>query len=180
MSRLNELDAYLTGELDEGAADALEEALFDVPDDEDLAFVDIVARHGRRLVDHGTYDVGAMREDVDRLLAQGKRVCVVDPGPPGTKTLLVASDTEILATRLAFGRTDVERVDVEIYIIDHDITKVIRDVPVDQRDGSVIGLCERPLAELAMQAGPTIAKVRERTGARTVLGEWHLATAFAP
>ena len=55
VSRLLELDAYVTGEMAD--VDAFEEAMFDAPDDPDLTFLDNVQRHGARLAEHGTFDM---------------------------------------------------------------------------------------------------------------------------
>lgn len=179
MSRLKELDAYLTGELDDAAADALEEALFDAPDDADLAFVDIVATRGAQLVRDEAFDMGLTPAQLARLITEGRRVAILEAGTPGTtRTLLMRRDAELVATRMEIGRPDLDYVDVEIYIVEHALTKVLRDVTVNKTDGSIMGICERPLAELARLAGPTITKVRAKDGARTVLGEWHLDCAL--
>jgi hypothetical protein len=171
---LHELDAYLTGELSEGEADALEEAMFDAPDDPDLKFFDRIARHGARLVEHGTFDMGVPRAHIDSLVAAGHRVQMFDPGPPGKGgALILDRDAEFVVTMLALGRSDLERVDVEINLIDHNATKTIKDVIVD-RDGVVYGLCERPLAELAFAAGRTVTHVRRTDGARDVIATWEL------
>jgi hypothetical protein len=173
---LKELDAYLTGELDDAAADAFEEAMFDAPDDEDVAFVDRLAKHGAYLASHDTFDMGVTHAQIEKLRAEGLTIHMMDAGDPGTSTLVMSRTSKLLATRLPIGRPDLDRVDVEVFIIDHGITKIMRDVLVDKSDGSVIGLCERPLAEIAQAAGPTITKVRECTGARTVIAEWRIDT----
>ena len=76
MTRLHDLDAYLTRELSEREADVLEEALFDAPEDPDLLFFDRIARHGARLVEHGTFDMGVSKAHVDALIAAGKKKIV--------------------------------------------------------------------------------------------------------
>jgi hypothetical protein len=174
VKRILELDAYVTGELDAAAADALEEAMFDAPDDEDLDFVDRMARHGARLVAHSTFDIGVTRAQLDKLIGEGHKVHLMNAGPPGTNTLIMSRTAELIASVLQIGRTDLERVDVEIFIERYGVTKVLKDVLVDQSEGIVIGLCEQPLARLALTAGPTITKVRETTGARAVIGEWRI------
>ncbi|HSD90136.1 MAG TPA: hypothetical protein VLB44_21545 [Kofleriaceae bacterium] len=181
MRRLHELDAYLTGELDESAADALEEAMFDAPDDGDVAFFDRLMHHGPRLAAHGTFDMGVTREHLDRLAAEGHTVQILDAGPPGqaSKTLVLSRDAEMIVTKLPLGRTDIPRVDVEITIIEHQVTKTIKDVFVDPTDGVIYGLCERPLAHLALAAGATHTKIRRTTGARDVIAEWHLVGQLA-
>lgn len=177
MSRLLELDAYVTGELSDADADALEEAMFDAPDDADLAFTDRLVRHGATLAEHGTFDVGVTRAHIDALIAAGHKVQVTDFGPAGSGTFALAPDADLIATRILLGRTDMERVDVEFLIVEHDVAKLLKDVLVDPTDGAMYGLCERPLAELAFGAGRTIVTVRRRDGARDVLGTWDIAPA---
>ncbi len=173
MSRLDKLDAYVTGELTGQAADAFEEAMFDAPDDPELGFLDRLARDGATLVAHHTFDTNVTRETLDALRAAGHAVQVVDAGPPGRRDIAIDRDSELVVTQLTLGRTDLERVDVELELLEHRVTKTMRDIKVAP-DGILYGLCERPLAELAYGAGPTIARVRRRDGARDVLGEWHL------
>lgn len=182
MKRLLELDAYLTREMDDATADALEESMFASPDDPDLVFIDHVQHHGTQLVEHGTFDMGVTREHVEDLIRAGHKVQVVDAGPPGeaAKTLLYERDAEMVCTTLQLGRTDVERVDIEITVIEWNVTKTIKDVIVDPNDGFIYGLCERPLAHLAFVAGPTVTRVRQTTGNRDVLGEWTLSGQLAP
>ena len=179
MTRLLDIDGYVTGELTGTAADALEEALFDAPDDRDLLIVDRIARHGALLVEHGTFEVGVTKAHLDKLVADGHTVQICDAGPPGTGSFTIRKDAEFVVTRLPLGRTDHERVDVDVTIIAHDVTKTIKDVLVDPSDGVIYGLCERPLAELAFGT-ETIVRVRERDGARNQLAEWHLVGDIAP
>lgn len=177
MTRLEDLDAYLTREMPDAEADALEEALFDSPDDADLAFLDRLARDGKRLVEHGTFDMGVLPAKIDELRARGHTVQVLDVGLPGQpqQTIFMSRDAEFIVTKLHLGRTDIARVDVEILLVEHNVSKTIKDVIVDQTDGVIYGLCERPLAHLALGAGGTsVAKVRRVDGARDVLGEWRI------
>lgn len=178
MTRLSDLDAYVTGEMTDAEAEALEEALFDAPDDADLAVVDRLSRHGARLVTHGTFDMGVTRAHVDSLVAAGHTVQVLDIGPPGRGTVTLDRDADFVATLLHLGRTDLARVDVELTVVDHDATKVIKDVAVAP-DGIIYGLCERPLAEIAFGAGRTITRVRRTDGARDVIAQWDLSPAGA-
>jgi hypothetical protein len=174
---LLDLDAYLTGEMNEADADAVEEAMFDAPDDADLAFVDRFVRDGARLSEHGTFDMGVSRAHVESMIAAGHKVQIIDIGPPGSGTVALAPDADFVVTKLAFGRTDLDRVDVEIVVVDHQVTKTIKDAFVDTNDGMIYALCERALAELAFGAGRTITKVRRRDGAREVLATWDLGPA---
>ncbi len=175
MKRLHELDAYLTGELDEAAADALEDAMFAAPDDGDLAFFDILTRRGAILDEHGTFEVGMLREQVEALAARYR--VQIQSSAPGKATASIADDTELYCTKLLIGRTDLERVDVDIHIAKYDVSKTMRDVLVDQREGAIYGMCERPLAMIAYGAGRAIVKVRERGGERRVIGEWDFTPA---
>lgn len=172
MTRLLDLDGYVTGELDDTAADAFEEALFDAPDDPDVQLLDRLARDGARLVAHCAFDAGVSRGELDALIAAGHAVQIVDAGPPGRFAWSMTADAEIVVTKLALARRDLDRVDVEITLPDHGVTKVIRDVLVDPSDGTIYGLCERPLAALAFSAGRTITRVLQRDVARSLIAEW--------
>ena len=72
---------------------------------------------------------------------------------------------------------EVSGLSAEIQVVEHGISKTIKDARVDQSDGIIYAMCERPLAEIAFSAGRTIARVRRRDGAREVLGEWDLTPA---
>jgi hypothetical protein len=177
VSRLLDLDAYVTGEMAD--ADSFEEAMFDAPDDPDLVFLDGVQRHGARLVEHGSFDMGCTRQHIDDLIRAGYKVQVCDAGPAGgpRRALPLDRTAELIATVLPLGRTDVGLLDVEMHVVDHNVTKTIKDVRADPSDGNLYGLCERPLAELAYGAGPVITRVRLATGSRDVIAEWDLVGA---
>jgi hypothetical protein len=174
VSRLLELDAYVTGEMAD--ADAFEEAMFDAPEDPDLVFIDNVQRHGARLVEHGSWDMGCTREHVEDLIRAGHKVHVTTAGPAGGPryALSISREADLIVTVLPLGRPDLGLLDVEMFVVDHNITKTIKDVRVDPTDGNLYGLCERPLAELAYGAGPVITRVRLATGSREVIAEWDL------
>jgi hypothetical protein len=173
MKRLHDIDAYLTGELAGAGADAFEEALFDAPDDPDVAIVDRIARHGTKLVEHGTYDMGVRKTHVDKMIADGHIVQICDAGPPGERAYTIRKDAEFVVVRLPLGRTDHARVDVDVTIVKYDVTKTIADVLVDPSDGTIYGLCERALAEMGF-GQETIVRVRGHDGNRSLLAEWHL------
>jgi hypothetical protein len=181
MSRLLELDAYLTGELADGdALDAFEEAMFDAPDDEDLAFVDVLARRGAVLASHGTFDMGILRAQVEELRARGESISLTEIGPPGTYSIVFPREGRLVCTALDLGRTDIDRVDVELRLVDHDnAMKMIRDCVVDPTDGKIYAMCERPLFELTIGAGLVHTKIF-RHGKRELLGEWHVTGSLAP
>lgn len=182
MSRLDELARYVAGELDD--ADAFEEALFDAPDDPELAFVDAVARLGAKLVDDGTFDMGTTRAEVEALRTRGKSIELVDLGPPNgegaVRTQIMGRGTDLVCTVLRLGRTDVPFVDTEIEVVALGVTKTIRGGIVDPTDGHLYALCERPLAELTAAAGRSIVRVRRADGDRELLATWDVATALAP
>jgi hypothetical protein len=117
------------------------------------------------------------RAHVEALIAAGHSMCVVDAGPPGTGTIRIDHDSDLVVTKLHLGRTALARVDLEVTVLAHDVTKVMKDVLVDPNDGIIYGLCERPLAELAYGAGRTLTRVRRPDGAREVIAEWDLAPA---
>ena len=92
-----------------------------------------------------------------------------------SRTPVVMDDSEFFATKLVLGRTDHERVDVETHVAALGITKTIRDVIVDRSDGTVYGLCERPLAQIAYGNGLVVATVKGKGG--EVLGRWEFDSA---
>ena len=175
MKRLEDLSTYMTGEMSDADADAFEDAMFASPDaDDDVAFLDRVVRHASVLVEHHTYELGVMRTDLEDLAAKGHKIQISDAGPPGgEKSFQIEKSCEFFATVLRIGRPDLARVDVEVFIPSYNMTKTIKDVPVDPTDGTVYGLCERALAELGFGM-QTHVTVRENTGARAVVAEWDL------
>jgi hypothetical protein len=176
VSHLDKLDAYVTREMSDADADAFEEALFDAPDDPDLAVVDRIARHGKRLVEHGTWDMGVSRAHIDKLIADGHSVHVFDAGAPGERIVSFDPKSEFFASVLHLERRDLQRVDVELHVVAFNVTKTIKDVVV-AADGNLYGLCERPLAEMAFLAGPSTARVRRTDGACDVIAEWQFTPA---
>lgn len=173
MKRLEDLDAYLTGELADGPAlDAFEEAMFDAPDDPDLALVDTLARRGALLLEHGTWDVSLTRAQIDAMRAQGTTFGFVECGAPGVSAPVFPKEGEIVCSRLHTGQPDLGLVDIEIHLVAYNVTKVIRDVLVDPLDGVIHAVCERPLAELAFGGGRTHVRVRRRDATHDVVAEW--------
>lgn len=182
MTRLHDLDAYLTGELADGPAlEAFEEALFDAPDDKDLAFFDTLAGTGAVLADHGTFDIGVLRSHVDALRARGASISLTEIGPPGSYRVEFPRDTRLVCTSISLGRHDIARVDVEMLLVEHgNAVKTVRDVVVDPADGKIYALCERPLFELSLGSGRVHTKVFRRDGARELLAEWDITGSLAP
>lgn len=165
---LDELELYLAGE--HANPDAVEEAMFDAPDDEDLRFLDRVRRHGTRLVENFTWDMSCTPEIIETLRGRG-HVIQIEERWPGSH-LIELGEFDFFVTKLHIGRTDLERVDAEIEIPAMNARKIIRDGLVDQRDGVVYALCERPLALIAFGAGRTYVRIRERDGDRKVIAEY--------
>ncbi len=185
MSRLLDLDAYVTGELPDGAADALEEAMFDAPDDADVAVLDRIARHGAHLAAHGTFDMGITRADFEARIARGDSMHVSIAGPPNggdaePRSTSVSESKAFTVTVLETGITGLERIDAEIEMLDHGTTMTIRDAVIDPVDGRVYSLCERPLAMIAFGAGKTRVRARRRDGAKEVLAEYFLVGQLVP
>jgi hypothetical protein len=194
MSRLLELDAYLTGELPDGAAaDALEEAMFADPDDPDVVFFDVLARLGLTLAEHKTFHMGVTRSELDELIARGDKIHISESGAPNLpasatlndrvvpKRMTVSKSADRTLSRLEAGLVGHDRVDIEFVLFDHDnISKVIRDAVVDPKDGSIYGLCERPLAMLGFSAGPVRTRILRRDGAKEVLAQWDFLGQLVP
>ena len=182
MKKLVDLDGYVTGELTDSAADAFEEAMFDAPDDGDVAFLDRIARHGVRLVTNGTWNMGCTPEHLDMLRQRGHKLSVLESGPPGNVTLPAEMDpeAELVVTKLDLGRPDLEMVDVEIHLEGFSEFKTIRDALVNPGDGAIYGLCERALAEMAFGTANTRVCVRERDGAHALIAEWNFLLPTQP
>lgn len=180
MTRLLDLDGYLTGELAEGPAlDAFEEAMFDAPDDPEVAFLDALARTGAVLADHGTFDMGVLRSHIDALRARGESLSLTEIGPPGTYRVEFPRDSRLVCTSLVLGLPDVSRVDVEMRLVEHgNALKTVRDVIVDP-DGRIYALCERPLFELSLGSGRVHTKVY-RHGQRELIAEWDITGVLSP
>lgn len=181
MSRasLEQLDAYLTGELDDAAADAVEAAMFDAPDDADLAFVDRFTRHGAQLSTRGTFHMGVTRKQLDAIIAAGHEVQLVEL-PLDQREIEIQLRGDLVVTRLQLGRPDLDLVDVEVTITAHGVSKTLRDVRVDPEDGAIYAACERALAELAWGHGRVITRVLER-GTHALLAELDVvASVVAP
>lgn len=182
MKKLEDLDGYLTGELTGAAADAFEEAMFDAPDDADVEWLDRITRHGIKLVEHGTWDMGCTSAHLQVLRDRGHKMSMLESGPPGTVELGLDMDpeAEFVVTKLEINRPDLARVDVEIYLHAFDATKTIRDAFVNKDDGHIYGLCERALAEIAWGSGDARVRVRERDGAKALIAEWNFVTPRQP
>ena len=153
---------------------ALEESMFDAPDDPDVEFLDRLTRHGYTLADHGTFDMGVSRAHLDALRARGIKLQVIEAGPPNSTVEVLKMDrtSDLIATHLPLGRPDLRHVDVEMYLEAFDATKTIKDATVDT-DGHLYGLCERALAEMAWGKGKTRVRIRERDGNHALLAEWN-------
>jgi len=180
MSRLDELGAYLGGELDAGAEAALEDALFDAPDDPDLAFLDRLVRHGAHLLGRGTFHSGLTHAEVQALLASGRRVQLLDFGRPGRGVARVEPDAEQVVTRMELGPSSFtgDRIDVEMELPDHGITKRVRDVVFDPATGVLYGVCERPLFDTVYTVGHLVIRaIAKRDGKDELLGEYDLYSA---
>ena len=167
-----ELDAYLTGELDDAGAAAVEDAMFAHPDDPTLDVVDQLLRRGARLAEHGTWEPGTTRATVDAMIAAGTKVQVIEVGAPGAKAVRVASTVDFVVTVLSIGRPDLDRVDVEVHLPHQGVTKIVRDASIDPADGAIYALCERPLAVMAFGAGPCRVRVLQRDPARTEVARY--------
>jgi hypothetical protein len=194
MSRLLELDAYLTGDLADGAAaDALEEAMFANPDDPDLAFFDVLNRLGLELADHKTFHMGVTRAELDELIARGDKIHISESGPPNLdvsaaldervapRPMTVSKSADRIVSRLDARLFGHERVDIEMILFDHDsVSKVIRDAIVDPEDGSIYALCEQPLAMIGVSVGHARTRVLRRDGAKEVLAQWDFFGQLVP
>jgi hypothetical protein len=167
VSGLDRIDDYVSGLLSDVDADYLEEELFAAPDDPDLAMVDGFARLAAYLVPRGTYDMGMTRAQVDTLEQAGRRVQFIDVGPPGAVSIRLRRDAEMIVIRYDVQLHGVDRIDVELTVPSHGISKTMRDVRVDPADGAIYGACEAALAFTAFGHGPVVTGgTVERNGRR--------------
>jgi hypothetical protein len=174
---LQALDAYVAGDLDD--AEAFEDALFALAADgraEAAAYTDRVARQSAHLLERRTFHPGGTRADVAELRAQGLNVLEIELGLPGERhvELALAPDTDLVVTVLDLGRRDLSVVDTEMEVPGGGMTKIVRDVRVDE-DGRLYGMCERELAELGYRTGHAITRVvAVRDGRREVVATWDI------
>lgn len=180
MSRLLDLDAYATGEMPDGAAaDALEEALFDAPDDVDVNVLDRIALHGKILVAHGTFDMGLTHEELQARLDRGDSIHVAhagafNAGDAEPRVCTVSASKDFTCTVFETGLVGHDRIDVEVDMIELGMSKMIRDALVCPATGHVYALCERALATFAFGAGKARVRAFQRGGSKELLGEYFL------
>ncbi|HEU4734865.1 MAG TPA: hypothetical protein VFT22_43535 [Kofleriaceae bacterium] len=178
MTRLEEIAAYLGGELDSASDAAFEEAMFEAPEDPELAFVDRLARVGSYLVARNTFHAGLRRDELDALLASGRRVQVMDFGDGGRTPVRMDDDAELIVMRMglpdAAGELG-ELVDVEMSVPALGIVKRVKDVRVSVGERVIWGICERPLFEAAYALGHHVSRVIVcRDGTEHVVAEYEI------
>ena len=172
--KLAALDDYVAGQADGFDVDAFESSLFANPDDDELLFVDGLARASARIVALGALHPGVTRREIDALIAAGRRVDFRDVGSPRTYTVAPpAEDAEIVVQRADLGLRDIAFVDIEIDLPGVGHVKTLRDVKVDPDDGAVYSCCEATLFRSAMESERTIHRiVVVRNGERVTIATY--------
>lgn len=173
------LDDYVTGMLDDDAANAVEERLFDAPAvgdalAADLAFFDRSHRLLGWLAAHVALDRSATAADVAALRSRGLKVHqqdVLSNAPTDVEPW--ADDVDVVVFVV---RTDVrgwDEVEVEVTNADGTPVKTFRGVLGEPGTGNLYAVCAPPLAKLGFGVKTRVARV---TGMRN--GQRELISTF--
>jgi hypothetical protein len=160
-ARETTLDDYLRGAKSEAEAHDFEEELFaralanEAPE---LSFRAGLASTLKEMSARGTLDPWLTEHDLERVLGSGLRVLryeldLSDPRPPD-----LASEFDLLVTKIAIDLRGVHRLDAEILSPEGVLLKSMPDIGFDPKDGAVYACCEAELARAASSAR-TITRV---------------------
>jgi hypothetical protein len=177
---LARVDDYVSGHMDDGAAAAFEEALFDAAGDADAAFVDNLARLSALFAQAGGFDGGGTRAQVDQLRAAGLAVHVIELGSGGVFQIRDwDAGTQIVVARLGVDVRGYDAVDVECETPDGRPIKTFREVTCDPTDGALYAVCQERLARLAFARRPPFISrvVGTRGGAREIVAVYDVRPA---
>lgn len=169
------LDDYVRGALDDEAAAAFEEDLFEralAGATPEVTFRAHLQSALRAMNERGTIELWLTAAGVERLRARPDlRVTVYEldverPLPP-----IIPADTDLLVTRIPVDLTGVRRLEAEIVAADGRLLKRMPDITFDGADGAVFACCEVELARIASDAQATVTRVYsiEDGGRRLVL-----------
>lgn len=156
------LDDYVRGHMVEGAAHDYEEDLFTRALSQaapELTWRDEVARVLQVMKKRGTLNLWLTARGVEELSHSGLRVLrfTIDPQMPTEPDL--ASDFDILVTKVPIDLTGVQKLDAEVYSPDGSrLLKTMPDIPFDPADGAVYACCEAELAKAASSV-PSLTRV---------------------
>lgn len=176
---LVELDDYLSGRMSDAERDAFEERLFALDSvlQEEVAFLDRLARLAYHIVELGTLHPSLTRKELDTLVALGRRVDLRELGQPGTIAVApLEAGAEVVVQRADLRLFDVDSVDLEIDLPELGHVKTLRDLTVDPDDGAVYACCDATLFQMAMSQGPmtTFRVVAVREGRRETIARYEL------
>lgn len=175
--RLEQVDDYVSGHMNDGEAASFEVALFEAAGEAPTAglaaegtFVDDLTRMTALYVSHGGLVDGATRAHVDALYASGARVHYVDivPRADGGPVPFPrwGPDIDVVVARLAVDLRGHGLVDVENVTGDGRPIKTFRDVACDPADGAMYAICQERLARLAFGQGRVIARFISKQGGK--------------
>jgi len=185
------LDDYVTGEMPDADAAALEEELFAAAADADpsasaglaadAGFLDRLVRVVSDPHELPALTGGFSRADVDALLGSPLPVHYVDLGAGGASVFPAwGPEVRFVIARLAVDLRGFRDIDVEVTAANGTAIKTFRDVHCAE-DGSLYAICHAPLARLAFMRGRSISRiVATRDGARETVAVFDVSPPAAP
>jgi hypothetical protein len=189
------LDDYVTGEMPDAEAAALEEELFAAAADADpsasaftsaglaadAGFLDRLARLVSDPNELPALTGGFSRADVDALLGSPFPVHYVDLGAGGASVFPPwGPEVKFVIARLAVDLRGFRDIDVEVTAPDGTAVKTFRDVHCAE-DGALYAICHAPLARLAFTRGRSISRVvGTRGGTRETVAVFDVRPPSAP
>jgi hypothetical protein len=159
-ARLEQVDDYVSGHMDDAEAAAFETAMFEAAGEApaagvaaEAAFADDLVRMTALYASLGGLVDGATRAQVDALYAAGARVHYVDivPRADGAPIPFPAwgPDIDVVVARLGVDLRGHGLVDIESVTADGRLIKTFRDVACDPTDGAFYAICQERLARIA-------------------------------
>jgi hypothetical protein len=174
-----DFDGYLNGQMPDDEAATFEEEMFAAAAvggeaSEDAQFVDRLARYSAYLIPRGGFDIGSTRADVERLLASGLRVQLMESDPIDPRRLAaIRDDAEIIITHIPIDVRGYDSVDVVVTKPDGTLLKTFRDIGWEPSDGSLYAVCEAPLARISAQQRHIFSQVvGHRDGAKHTIARF--------
>jgi hypothetical protein len=175
------LDDYMSGQMDDVAAAAFEERLFQAAAEArapELRFADDLTATATWFQMRGGFAVGTTLAQIEELRAL-PRVHYIDLRS-GVPIEAWPNDTEYVVYRVGVGQDlrPYELVDVEILTPEGEHLKHFRDVQCDPSDGQLYGVCDAPLALGVFRSRPLVARVEGmRQGRRELLATMQILPA---
>lgn len=176
------LTDYVSGAMSDEDAAGFEEELFAgaaAGGADDARFADRVHLVAQYLEPRGGLDIGSSKKRVDRLIAAGLKVQLLEPEfAPVMQMPPIEPDAEIVVTHFRVDLRGYDSIDVIARKPDGTELKTFREINLDPEDGSVYAVCEAPLARISAQAGRMIATVvGTRAGKSEIITRFETFTA---